>query len=187
MLFKLKALFKKKPNVSDIKIDDLFKPVTDEMLRNGEPQDIVVKLGSYLANKCDFGDNLAALTKAEQVIYLCQTFATEIYSGGLSYFYLEPCGNNCNETFAALKELGASEVYSLMEKSNKFLKNNFPKDKDERNEILLTIIDDDIDEKLTEICSDMIDVFDRKETTCTGFYYTTLIYNYYLKHKDEVK
>ena len=55
-----------------------------EIWKIEDPNDLLVELGAYIADKCEYGDNMDALTPQERVFYLCTDVEMEVNNGGFS-------------------------------------------------------------------------------------------------------
>ena len=136
----------------------------------------VVEMGSYTAQKCEYGDNISVLTKPERVIYIVTTLDGEVNNGGFDQYFWNSSGNQANELVDAFIEIGAPQTAAICEKALSVFGGHVPEDRDERNEVFDALDGDLVDEILSE-CDDAF--YDYEENL------TDLCYEYILKHRDE--
>ncbi len=83
-----------------------------------------------LYSKCEFGENMDALTDSERVFVLCENFVESVNSGGFEEYFSSAFSRYCVETVALLLEMGSKD-YSRALKTAIDL---FPEDFDFSNE-----------------------------------------------------
>lgn len=142
-----------------------------------DKNDFVISLYGYLSEKCKYSERIENLSLYERTFYLCQVFEGEINNGGFSQFFYNSSGNFAIETIGSLVEIGGVKTSELLIKSiSVFPNSQVPKLKDEREELL--------DEILNEQNSEMLE-------TCDNAFYKyednllDLNYNYLMSHKGD--
>jgi hypothetical protein len=86
-----------------------------ELLRRSN-LDLVTEVGSRLLDK-EYGPGFAAMSRAEQNVYLIWTLQGEVDNGGLDQFFANPSGNCALRTAAALDEVGMASESKLFRKA----------------------------------------------------------------------
>ena len=118
-----------------------------------DKNDFMVALNGCLCRKCAYGDELQNLSNEEKTVYLCQTFESEINNGGFSQFFYNSSGDYTAETIKALKEIGALKTVAIFQKAISIFPHSIvPQDRDERSDLLDTILNDEVNKVLE--CAD---------------------------------
>ncbi|WP_131248763.1 DMP19 family protein [Aquimarina atlantica] len=137
---------------------------------------IVVKIDSYLNEKCEYGQKIDRLNEPQKVLLIVENLEREINNGGFNQFYWNSSGDYANETIDALIKIGAKKTAEIVKKANSKFKNGIvPKDRTERqNELEL------IQEKAEESWNDCDSDFYKYEENITE-----LLISYVLRNKSD--
>lgn len=140
-----------------------------------DPTDFVVALSQYIAEKCQYGDDMTVLSEPERVFYIAQELEAEVNNGGFSQFFYNSSGDFSNELVSVFSEIGAQATAAICQKAIAAFGCDIPADRDEREELL-----DDMES----------DVFDEILNECDNAFYnyeddlTALNYEYVIKNKE---
>jgi hypothetical protein len=84
-----------------------------EILSIEDKANMISELYYYLVEKSHDGEDLVALSKEEQVFYLCEGFELEVNNGGFYRFFWNSTGNYATKTIEALKIIKANDTAKL--------------------------------------------------------------------------
>lgn len=135
---------------------------------------LLCKLSMYVAEKCDYGDCMDALSAPERIFYITQTLEMEVNNGGFSQFFYNSGGDLSGELVAAFEEIGAKQTAALCQKALDAFGCKIPADREERCDLLDELDEDALDE-IWESCDDAF--YESEEDL------NALNYAYILKHK----
>lgn len=121
-----------------------------QILEISDPGDMVPALSEYIAIKCDYGDNMAALSGPERVFYITQALEMEVNNGGFSQFFYNSSGDFANELVSAFTTIGALHTVPICEKALSAFGCEIPADRDAREDMLDETDCDAVDEILNE-------------------------------------
>ena len=93
-----------------------------------------------------FMAQLRAMPEPAQIIYPPYAAVAEIQNGGLAQFFDNPTGALAPEAVIGFKKLGLIELASIVEEAIAFFPEPFPRDWDERREIIDGFDDEEADE-----------------------------------------
>ena len=147
----------------------------EHMWKIEDPTDFVVALSQYIAEKCQYGDDMTVLSEPERVFYIAQELEAEVNNGGFSQFFYNSSGDFSNELVSVFSEIGAQATAAICQKAIAAFGCDIPADRDEREELL-----DDMES----------DVFDEILNECDNAFYnyeddlTALNYEYVIKNKE---
>lgn len=96
----------------------------------------VVALSGWLARKCQYGTDLAALTPAEKTVYIVDSFQAEVNNGGFSQYLYNSSGALAADLPAALSAIGAARTAALYQRAFAYLPPELPADDVQRGDIL---------------------------------------------------
>ena len=148
---------------------DMFKKKNNVINRNDnmehiwnltDTNDFVVAMTEHLDNKTQYGEDMSVLSEAERIFYITQTLEMEVNNGGFSQFFYNSSGNFSNELVGAFTAIGANATAAICQKAISAFGRDIPVDRDEREEMLDELENDEIDEILEECDSAFCDYED---------------------------
>lgn len=137
---------------------------------------LIIELSDYISEKCDYGDNMDALSGPERVFYITQQLEMEVNNGGFSQFFYNSAGDFSGELAACFHAIGAPRTAAICENALNAFGREVPADRDERQDMMDELESDELDEAL-EACDD--DFYAYEEDL------NALNYAYVLKHKSD--
>ena len=162
-------MFKKKDKV--VKGDDNMKHIWNL----ADTNNFVVAMTEHLDNKTQYGEDMSALSEAERIFYITQTLEMEVNNGGFYQFFYNSSGDFSNELVGAFTAIGANATAAICQKAISAFGRDIPVDRDEREEMLDELENDEIDEILEECDSAFCDYEDDLNQ---------LNYNFVIKNKE---
>lgn len=103
----------------------------------------VVALNGWLARKCQYGSDLAALTPEEKTVYIVDSFQVEVNNGGFSQYLYNSSGALATELPAALSAVGAARTAEIYQRAFAYLPAALPADDVQRGDVLDACISDE--------------------------------------------
>ena len=149
-----------------------------EIWKIEDSNDLLVELGAYVADKCEYGDNADALTPQEKVLYICTDVEMEVNNGGFSQYFYNSGGRFHADAPAALRAAGLDSVAELMERANELIGCTLPEDLEERRDQLDGILGEELLEKLDALDNEFYELYDDEEDP------ESILCNWALKNKD---
>ena len=124
-------------------ISDEFRQIMEqtpssvqEIWKIEDEYEFVSELSMYIAEKCDYGSDLDALSHEERVFYITQTLEMEVNNGGFWQFLFNVEADVFTGTVAAFSEIGAPKTADLCQKAFSAFGTELPADRAERIEFL---------------------------------------------------
>ncbi len=77
----------------------------------------IIALIDHVAKKCQYGDDMSALSEAERIFYITQTLEMEVNNGGFAQFFYNSSGDFSNELAAAFTQIGAVKTAQICQKA----------------------------------------------------------------------
>ena len=105
-------------------------------------------MSGYLSKKCDYGENIAALTHTEKIFYFVNTFQTEINSGGLEQYLRNSSGAYMKEVIPSLSAIGANRTSEIFKEVIESIP-TLPVDEEQRNILLDKLLSEDVSQKFS--------------------------------------
>ena len=148
---------------------DMFKKKDKGIKKNANMEDIwaltdtndfIVAMTEYLDNKTKYGEDMSVLSKEERIFYITQTLEMEVNNGGFSQFFYNSSGDFSNELVGAFTAIGANATAAICKKAILAFGRDIPVDRNEREEMLDELENDEIDEILEECNSAFYDYED---------------------------
>ena len=153
-------------------------PDIDEIWQMQDKEDFVSTMSQYIAQKCNYGDNMENLNEKERVFYITQALEMEVNNGGFLQFFFNSSGMFANELVASFEAIGAKKTSEICKKAISIYGNEVPMDREKREE-LLTSDDEEEDEKIEALLNECDDEFFEYEDDLLE-----LNYQFILKNKD---
>ena len=101
-----------------------------------DTSNFVAALSMYIAEKCQFGDNMQVLSVPERFFYITQSLEMEVNNGGFAQFFQNSSGDFSNELVNAFLEIGAVKTAKICKKAVSIFAGKVPGDRDDRDEII---------------------------------------------------
>ena len=161
--YKNKVIVETDTTETEITIEDIWK-IEDEWT-------FVIEMSSYLANKCEYGDNMEKLNENQRVLYITQSLEGEVNNGGFSQFFFNSSGDFANEVVSAFEKIGATKTAEICKTAVSIYGESVPLDRDERESLLID--NDEVD----EILNDCDNAFFEYEDDLTALNYQFIINN----------
>ena len=151
------------------------KKTLDEIWQLEDPVDLIGELAAYIAEKCQYGEDLSVLSAPERLFYTTQILEEEVNNGGFDQFFFNSSGNLANEVVHAFTEIGAVKTADICRKAFSVYGEEVPADRDERQDILELLNEEQ--EEILERCADVF--FDYEENL------NELNYAFVMRNKDD--
>lgn len=124
-----------------------------DILKIEDANDFVVELNDHISEKCQYGDNMDALSVPERLFYVAQTLEMEVNNGGFSQFFYNSSGAFAGEVVQAFETIGARRTAQICGRALAVFGREIPVDHDERQEMLDEMDCDEVNDILEE-CDD---------------------------------
>ena len=111
------------------------KPTLDALWAELDENRFVTELSAHVAEKCAYGDDLAALSPAERVFYLTQLCEEEVNNGGFDQLLFN-AGCGLRELPEAFRTIGAPGTAAICARALAALGGEVPEDPEARREVL---------------------------------------------------
>ncbi len=127
----------------------------DEIFALEDDTDFAIALDSTLCDWSNYGEALDVLSPEAQTFFLCAALDAEVNNGGFDAFFYNSTGKWGPETVGALETVGAPKTAELLRQFlAPFPQAPYPRDQEERNELLLALPD-----SITDNLNALDDVF----------------------------
>ena len=171
--------FKQKTDTSaNIEIDTSIVETKniDDIWKIEEKENFIVAMSQYIAEKCEYGDNMETLNEEQRIFYITQALEMEVNNGGFSQFFFNYSGMFANELVSAFEKIGALKTAEICKKAISIYGDKVPTDRDER-ETVLTPDDEKEEERIEEILNECDDAFFEYEDDLLELNYQFIINN----------
>lgn len=111
------------------------KPALSALWEETDEDRFVTELSAHVAEKCAYGEDLAALSPAERVFYLAQTCEEEVNNGGFDQLLFN-AGFDLRELPEAFRTIGAPKTADICAQALAALGGEVPEDREARREVL---------------------------------------------------
>lgn len=91
----------------------------EEIMQIQDANDFVVAYMDYLNDKCEYGDNLDALTEYEKTVFYVDTMNSEVHSKGFKEYLKSEDFPGYDVLEKALQVIGANAVYEILQDAKK--------------------------------------------------------------------
>lgn len=122
----------------------------DEIWEIDDVNNFLVALVSYVEQKCEYGDNMDALSGSERIFFVTQTCETEVNNGGFAQLFDNFGGNFAGEMVHAFQEIGATKTAEICRTALNVFGVDLPSAWEERRELLDKLASDEIDDALSK-------------------------------------
>lgn len=89
----------------------------DQLLDSSDSNSSIIQLDNFIAELCDYGEDLGKLTDEQTVFFLNQNIEKEINNGGFSQYFLNSSGRHATNTVASLEAIGATKTADIVRKA----------------------------------------------------------------------
>lgn len=111
------------------------RPAPSALWEETDGNRFVTALSARVAEKCAYGDDLAALSPVERVFYLTQTCEEEVNNGGFDQLFFN-AGCGLRELPEAFRAIGAPKTADICARAMAALGQAFPEDRETRQTLL---------------------------------------------------
>ena len=111
------------------------RPAPSALWEETDGNRFVTALSARVAEKCAYGDDLAALSPVERVFYLTQTCEEEVNNGGFDQLFYN-AGFDLRELPEAFRAIGAPRTGDICARALAALGGEVPEDLEARREVL---------------------------------------------------
>ncbi len=153
---------------SDMKINEIWNIE--------EKEEFVMEMAQYIAEKCEYGDNMGNLNEEQRVLYITQALEMEVNNGGFSQFFFNSDGCFGNELVASFEKICAMKTAEICKKAISIYGDKVPTDREEREDII-TPDDEKEEERIEEILNECDDAFFEYEDDLLELSYQFIINN----------
>ncbi len=101
-----------------------------------DENEFIVALADYVAQKCESGDNMAALSAPERIFFITQTCEAEVNNGGFAQFLTNSSGDLAGELANAFQTIGARQTAEICRRALGLFGRELPAAREERCELL---------------------------------------------------
>ncbi len=171
--------FKQKTGTSaDVEIDtSMFETKNiDDIWKIEEKDNFVIEMDQYIAEKCEYGDNMETLNEEQRILYITQALEMEVNNGGFAQFFFNSSGMFANELVSSFEKIGAIKTAEICKKAISIYGDKVPTDRDEREDII-TPDDEKEEERIEEILNECDDAFFEYEDDLVELNYQFIINN----------
>ena len=148
----------------------------DQIWTLEDQNEFIIALTDYLCDKCQYGDNIFALSEAERVVYVTQWLEMEVNNGGFSQYLYNSAGNFANELVSAYGEIGAVKTAELCKEALSVFTDEIPTDREDRYDLMLSMDEDKIEEHF-ERCDNAFYEYEEDLESLT--------YAYVMQHREQ--
>lgn len=106
----------------------------------------IIAMTGWINRKCNYGENVSALTAEERTVYIINSFQSEVNNGGFDQFLLNSSGAFANELLSSLTAVGANCTVNIYKKAFAMIPHELPANEEQRNALLNELITEDISE-----------------------------------------
>ena len=121
-----------------------------------EKDNFVNEMNQYIAEKCEYGDNMETLNEAQRILYITQALEMEVNNGGFAQFFFNSSGMFANELVSTFEKIGAMRTAEICKKAISIYGDDVPIDRDKREDVITP--DDEKEEerigKILNACDD---------------------------------
>ncbi|MCL1865263.1 MAG: DMP19 family protein [Spirochaetes bacterium] len=115
-----------------------FGKKTEKIIKNKDGSEAIIEIDNLLSPI--FYKNHEKLTLSEKIFVYIEELEREVNNGGFDQYFFNSSGDCTMETINALEIIGSKVFLNLLKKAvNKFPNGIVPKDRNERQKILLEI------------------------------------------------
>lgn len=125
-------------------------PTMEQIWSIEDPNDFMIALSDHLARKCQYGQDMSALSEPERTIFITQSLELEVNNGGFSQFFYNSGGDFTAELVAAFTAIGAERTAAICRQAIVAFGQELPADRDARLALLDACESDELDEALAE-------------------------------------
>jgi hypothetical protein len=155
--------------------DSQWKADLDSIWAIADKNQFLISMYSWLCRKCNYGEDIGKLSKAERTFFINSQFESEVNNGGFSQFFYNSSGDFANETLGSLNAIGAIRTAELLKKALMAFGGELPTNRNKRELLLDKLLTDSISEILDKCDTEFYQYVDNLEE---------LNYEYILSNKD---
>lgn len=148
----------------------------DDIWTIEEKDNFVIEMNQYIAEKCEYGDNMEALNEEQRILYITQALEMEVNNGGFSQFFFNSGGVFANELVSSFEKIGAVKTAEICKKAVSIFGDVIPTDRDEIQDII-TPDDEKEEERIEEILNECDDAFFEYEDDLVELNYQFIMNN----------
>lgn len=141
-----------------------------------EKENFIAELNLYIAEKCEYGDNIEILNDEQRVLYITQALEEEVNNGGFSQFFFNSAGAFANELVASFEKIGAIKTAEICKKAISVFGAKVPTDRAEREDVI-SPDDEKEEERIEEFLNECDDAFFEYEDDLVELNYQFVINN----------
>lgn len=147
----------------------------EEIWKIEDKTEFIFALSDRVFEKCQYGDNMSALSEPERIFFITQSVEMEVNNGGFEQFFFNSSGNFSNEIVDAFNKIGAIKTAEICQKAISAFGTEIPKNRAKRQDLMASLEDSGICDIFYECDIDFYDYPDNLDE---------LNYEYILKNKD---
>lgn len=153
---------------------DFFKKKTKAPAETSSDEKLafVIEWDNRISEKCEYGDNIAALSKEERLFFVAQELEREVNNGGFSQFFYNSSGDLSMELIEAFTEIGALSAARICQKALSVFPGSVPADCEQRRALL-----EEAGEGADALLNECDDEFLEYPEDLTALYYAFLMKN----------
>ena len=134
-----------KKEISDSidKFNQLWNTDIKEIWNIDNQNSFIIAMMGRINEKCNYGDNISALTPKEKIVYIVDKFQSEVNNGGFIQF-LYSNGDLVDNLLSSFIAIGAKYIAEIYKNVLENIPHKLPNDEEERNALLNELITDNI-------------------------------------------
>lgn len=101
-----------------------------------DPEDFLMALNERICEKCQYGEEMEALSGPERMFHIAFTLIGEVENGGFIQYFSNCGGPEPNEAAQAFAEIGAAKTAAICKRALSVFDGPVPDDQDRRAEML---------------------------------------------------
>ena len=141
-----------------------------------ENRNFIVALSQYIAEKCEYGDNMENLNEEQRIFYITQALEMEVNNGGFAQFFFNSSGMFGNELVSSFEKIGAMKTAEICKKAISIYGDEVPTNRDEREDVI-TPDDENEEERIEELLNECDDAFFKYEDDLGELNYQFILNN----------
>ncbi len=117
-----------------------------EIWNIGNMNSFVIAMTGWINRKCNYGENISVLTPEEKIVYIVNSFQSEVNNGGFDQFLFNSSGAFVGDLLSSLTTIGANRTAEIYKKALANFPHELPADDEQRDALLDELITEDISE-----------------------------------------
>jgi len=138
--------------------------------------EFLIEMDNLISNKCNYGENVAALNEHERLFFVTQEVEREVNNGGFDQFFFNSSGNFSNEIVKAFVTIGADTTAKICQTAIDVFNGKVPVEHGKRQIMMVEELNQDESGEVWDNCTSDFNGYQDN--------LADLIYAYIMEHKD---